>query len=1006
MDDFLGFFKAGVVPDSWRLDCQEDIKHEPARSYDETQFMVDSYEPPSADGQPEVADTPMPTVEVPDSQQSPQWPYLPKIPLEPSRTNLFNPSSKPPHFNLSNDSNILSTLEPNFFNSSNNINVAKRPRPNFFNPSSTNALLPTPTSIFSAPMGKVLGEIKDEDAEYDMYLSTPPYREPIESQAPANQHIPQGREIFFTPGSVVSFNPRRSVAKKNPSIQPAGMAIDEESDDDIKIIDATQASSEAKRKWAEQRAPFINDKEPNIKPEPVGDDEAISRVPKKPFVNSRLTLPTAPAGPHMLAILAAQRAELSKNKTVNNDSCHGTNSRRRHNKDEASSRISAAKKRRREGQIVEDDPEEVDAAMRAGPQEDHSWMREEPGEDDDKERRELQAKIDGLSHRATIGRLDEEEVYELARLRNRLAVKEKLLRCARGDPSRQPQEESLFVPADREELIARKRREQKQRERRAATLTPDPDSDGEGEGDGDGDDTGDHDSSQDSDEEFSRMLQEELDGEGFPGEEEISKPTKPRRKVAKTAREVFKRQEEDRREKERKKKQKTKGGRGRKAASKAKAIAGEKGKGVAKGRRSGAGNSSQPSGATLATSRSFPQRSGMDEVGQMIINDLMNSNPITERLQNPIFDHGAEPEMAGRHTKTTQLQRLLANIPEGTSAKDAKTDQAKLKQASRSFGYAKVKAVDGKWLIKGMKSTLYHHQLLGAQWMIQRELSDEAPYGGLLADSMGLGKTVQTLACMVGNPPGEKDCSRGVKATLIVVPSSVIEQWLDEIRNHAEASVFPKILRYKASSKIPVPVLRDLDIVVTSYQEVMRQFPFPSQKDREQIEKIGYKKWWKKACKSLGDLFGVCWYRVVLDEAHAIKNNSARTSLACQNLKSVFRWCLTGTPLLNRLEELFPYLRFLKANYSMDWKIFQRYFCDPEADDCQTRIATLLSYTMMRRTMKTTILNRAIITLPTPHPEVRYVDFSEEERIIYRIVSPIPPFIFRTTLGFSIAQTD
>jgi hypothetical protein len=71
----------------------------------------------------------------------------------------------------------------------------------------------------------------------------------------------------------------------------------------------------------------------------------------------------------------------------------------------------------------------------------------------------------------------------------------------------------------------------------------------------------------------------------------------------------------------------------------------------------------------------------------------------------------------------------------------------------------------------------------------------------------------------------------------------------------------------------------------------------------------------------------------------------------------------------------------------MDWKTFQRHFCDPDADDCHQRIATLLSYTMMRRTMKTTILNRAIITLPTPHPEIQYVEFSTAERIIYRIVS-------------------
>lgn len=71
----------------------------------------------------------------------------------------------------------------------------------------------------------------------------------------------------------------------------------------------------------------------------------------------------------------------------------------------------------------------------------------------------------------------------------------------------------------------------------------------------------------------------------------------------------------------------------------------------------------------------------------------------------------------------------------------------------------------------------------------------------------------------------------------------------------------------------------------------------------------------------------------------------------------------------------------------MDWTVFQKYFCDVNAEDSYNRISTLLSYTMMRRTMKTTILNRPIITLPKPHPEVIYVQFSPEEQIIYRIVS-------------------
>lgn len=170
-------------------------------------------------------------------------------------------------------------------------------------------------------------------------------------------------------------------------------------------------------------------------------------------------------------------------------------------------------------------------------------------------------------------------------------------------------------------------------------------------------------------------------------------------------------------------------------------------------------------------------------------------------------------------------------------------------------------------------------------------------------DINSLGKTVQTLACMVGNPPGPEDIKRKVKATLIVVPATVIDQWLDEIRVHAKRETFPKIMRYATVAHIPIEVLEDLDIVVASYQEVMKQFPFPDKEDRDRIARIGYKNWWKDAELKLGPLHQVNWYRVVLDEAQNIKNNTARTSLACQNLKSVYRWCLTGTPLLNRLEE-------------------------------------------------------------------------------------------------------
>jgi hypothetical protein len=749
-------------------------------------------------------------------------------------------------------------------------------RPNFFNPSAGPVLPASRTmystrsgtrSLFSPHEGKVKEEGRDS---------------PFAPEAP------------ITPPNPTAMA-RLSAAVEKTTAHQASVLIHGDSDDDLEIIDASKASLEAQTKWQEVRPHIALGGETTpltpIKAEP---NEINNRIPScfpKSVIDAKAS--------NLTDILAAQRALINKGKATNRDCRNGSHKPT----GELSPRTSSARNRYFEGQVVLEDPEQVDAAMGANSQEDDSWMHEEVKDDAQAEIDILREKIKELSRKEKNGKISEVQMFELIRCRKFLILKEKMRHAARGSPSRQPQEESLFVPDDRDEALRRKRSEQQQCARRGRT----PDMDFGGEEDGEFG----IESREASEALLSHMLQQDLDGnglDGVPSETEIPKTRKPRKKVAKDAREFFFRVEEERREKERAKAQKQKragnGVRGgRKVGPRGKSAARKKGKGAVKG-----GKSVKPARDAFGMSQPqefarFNQADGVDVIGQMMIDEIMNNDPISDRLQNPIFKVGAEPDMFGNHTKSTQLQRLLANIPEGSSEKEAKSDRAKLKQASKSFGYAQVKAVDGKWLIKGMKSTLYHHQLLGAQWMIQRELSADAPYGGLLADGMGLGKTVQTLACMVGNPPGEQDRKRGVKATLIVVPSSVIDQWLDEIRTHAEKAVFPKIMLYRSAAKIPIEVLRDLDIVVTSYSEVMRQFPFPDLHDRARIAEIGCKKWCKEASKSMGDLFEVYWYRVVLDEAHAIKNNSARTSLACQNLRSIYRWCLTGTPLLNRLEE-------------------------------------------------------------------------------------------------------
>jgi len=787
-------------------------------------------------------------------------------------------------------------------------------RPNFFNPV-PQPLLDRRPSLFgpagpsnpapdAATSVNPAANIKDEESPVNIHNASTPPRDAVETSSNED-----GESLPVLPSSNAIDNVEpasTSPAGSDNPISAQQVALNIEIDDDLMEIDEAAASAAARLRWSEPRQPTIlnNNEVTSIKKEPKDNTPIPSPMHRRPSTLSRRSPPsTLPGAPprgmrplnisrptNMSGIVAAQRAMLQK--TVHKKSSASVPNRIRK---PSPPPVVSTKKRRRSNPVVPvpDDPAQIDAAMRDG-EEDHSWMRESDNDSQerDEEYQALKDREKLLERREKNGKITRNEEMELFRLKKQLRTQDRLRAAARGETvdgglGHAESEEGLFVPHETREQVIERHRKNRPPERDS----PSPEANDE-----DADDEQ-FTSQEIPDEAFRRMLQQAINGEGVEGvptEKEMNaKPRKPRKKVAKTAREVREREREKEREKLQKQKAK------KAARPKAKKAKGKAAKGKGKGKAANNGVVAQRDSHTQFAKR----QNGMDEVGQMILNDLMSHDPILDRMVNPIFLVDAEPEISGSNTKETQLQKLFANIPEGSNVKSAKNDQKKLKQASKSFGYAKVKAVDGKWLVKGMTSTLYHHQLLGAQWMVSRELSDTAPHGGLLADGMGLGKTVQTLACMVGNPPTPADIKRNIRATLIVVPSTVIDQWLEEIRRHAEESVFPKIMHYKSSSKIPTAVLSDLDIVLTSYTEVMRQFPFPDQKARESIAQMGYKKWWKNAAKCLGDLHKVQWYRVVLDEAHAIKNNSARTSLACQNLKSVYRWCLTGTPLLNRLEE-------------------------------------------------------------------------------------------------------
>ncbi|KAL7799196.1 SNF2 family N-terminal domain-containing protein [Trichoderma ceciliae] len=212
-------------------------------------------------------------------------------------------------------------------------------------------------------------------------------------------------------------------------------------------------------------------------------------------------------------------------------------------------------------------------------------------------------------------------------------------------------------------------------------------------------------------------------------------------------------------------------------------------------------------------------------------------------------------------------------------------------------------AKDGN--VDGLKVQLLPHQVEGVNWMRGRELGPvkkgTVPKGGLLADDMGLGKTLQSISLILINQKPQKDeegwkkhFQNINKTTLVVAPLALIRQWESEIKEKVDNTHGLQVLVHHGPQRTKrFEDLQSYDVIITTYQILVSEHG-----------------------KSLGDVktgcFGLHWWRIILDEAHTIKNRNAKATKACCALRSEYRWCLSGTPMQNNLEELQSLVKFLR----------------------------------------------------------------------------------------------
>src|SRR5206468_2402225 len=135
-----------------------------------------------------------------------------------------------------------------------------------------------------------------------------------------------------------------------------------------------------------------------------------------------------------------------------------------------------------------------------------------------------------------------------------------------------------------------------------------------------------------------------------------------------------------------------------------------------------------------------PTKKGTKQPILSNLHSLGRSNIVQDARANA--DKPDMPTFSSKN-KTTALQELIASIPSAEDVSHA-SDKAAVLAATKKFkGRGSVRSDgQGGWKLKGMRSSLYHHQLLGAAFLRDRENGTQRPYGGLVCDEMGFGKTI------------------------------------------------------------------------------------------------------------------------------------------------------------------------------------------------------------------------------------------------------------------------
>ena len=236
-----------------------------------------------------------------------------------------------------------------------------------------------------------------------------------------------------------------------------------------------------------------------------------------------------------------------------------------------------------------------------------------------------------------------------------------------------------------------------------------------------------------------------------------------------------------------------------------------------------------------------------------------------------------------------------------------------------------------------LKGTLRKYQVTGYRWL--RTL-DAYGFGGILADDMGLGKTLQAIAVLLA----AKLESPGEDPSIIVCPASLVYNWQDELSRFAPALTAIPVVGTAAERRTIIAAAASFDVLITSYDYLKRDFSeYEGQKFRFAI----------------------------VDEAQYIKNQSTIAAKSVKMLQAKTRFALTGTPIENKLSDLWSIFDFLMPGFLYNYSEFRTDLEMPIVksgdEKARERLHRMVAPFILRRTKK-----EVLTDLPDKLEEIRY----------------------------------